>query len=72
MFPDKLLVKHIRLTPEQAITDTLGLGTCCIEHYDTDILLNEDYYRCTACHSEIFHNLGYRFCPYCGQQIEVK
>ena len=53
----------------QAIATTLGPGTCRIEHYDTDVLLGEDYYRCTACHSEIFHNLGYRFCPYCGAKV---
>ena len=56
-------------TPEQAIAATLGPGTCRIEHYDTDVLLGERYYRCTACHSEIFDNLGYRFCPYCGARV---
>lgn len=60
---------RIPATPAQAIAATLGPGTCHIEHYDTDVLLGEDYYRCTACHSEIFHHLGYHFCPYCGAKV---
>lgn len=69
IFPDTLLVKHVFLTPEQAIKATVGPETCRIEHYDTDVLLGERYYKCTACHSEIFHHLGYRFCPYCGAKV---
>lgn len=66
---DVLAYDDMHLTPAQAIAATLGPGTCHIEHYDTDVLLGEDYYRCTACHSEIFYNLGYRFCPYCGAKV---
>ena len=66
---DAVKVELYCLTPAQAIAATLGPETCHIEHYDTDILLHEDYYRCTACHSEIFFNLGYHFCPYCGAKV---
>lgn len=56
------------LTPAQAIAATLGAGTCYIEHYDTDILDGERYYRCSACHtlSIRFHHL---YCPNCGRRI---
>lgn len=74
--PDKLYVKHLYLTPEQAIAATLGTGTCKLIETEHEQEMADEFgngtfsywaYDCSECGHE---NAEYgRFCAGCGRKV---
>lgn len=68
--PDKLYVKHMYLTPEEAIAATLGTETCQLT--DSGTLFYP--YECSECGAAFDideFDCEVNFCPNCGRRIEV-
>ena len=85
MFPDTLLVKHVFLTPEQAIEATLGRGECGADETETISVRGDTWgtyfdkhmtihvMECSACGGTYEHvNGSYEFCPRCGAKVVGK
>ena len=81
--PDGKLSVQALLTPEQAITATLGAGTCeadetetikcwvkCEDEPSTDHMDLIHVMECSACGGTYEHiNGSYEFCPRCGRKV---
>jgi len=73
--PDGMLSVHANLTPEQAIAETLGAGTC-----EVDATIKWDWDRCEP-YWEHELSCGHtvttmepeppHYCPNCGRRVEV-
>ena len=71
-FPDTLLVKHAFLTPEQAVTATLGMGTCHNVHEPPEgtTFWPVPHFKCSVC-GKAHVSMDYvYFCPNCGRRVE--
>ena len=67
-FPDTLLVKHVCLTPEQAIDATLGRGTCRV--IATKKLGDLFGYKLSCGHSMVNPFDDHPdYCPWCGRKV---
>lgn len=61
------------VTPQEAITFTVGQGTCKLERADWDDGMHWTWgCICTACNAHLEHETGigyYNFCPVCGRRV---
>lgn len=64
----------IGVTPEQAVTATLGAGTCrlpetCIDHGSIQYNGTTSWRLCSACGAEVLADPA-NFCPSCGRKVD--